>query len=44
MFATAGRMRFEATQLTPEMTPEVEPEPEQLSTRTARSMTLLATP
>ena len=44
MFATAGRMRFEATQLTPEMTPEVVPDPWQLSTRTARSCTLLATP
>src|SRR3712207_9173664 len=44
MFATAGSTRFCATQLTPEMTPEVVPEPWQLSTRTARRLTLFATP
>src|SRR5215212_4511450 len=44
MLATAGSTRFEATQLTPEMTPEVVPDPWQLSTRTARRLTLLATP
>jgi hypothetical protein len=35
---------FTLTQSTPAMTPEVEPEPLQLSTRTPRSSTLLATP
>ena len=44
MFATAGLMRWPVTQSTPAITPDVEPEPLQLSTRTANSRTLLATP
>ena len=44
MFATAGLTWFWVTQSTPAMTPAFEPEPEQLSTRTACSVTCLATP
>src|SRR5687767_7336136 len=44
MLATAGLMWLARTQSTPAMTPEFVPEPEQLSTRTARSIELLATP
>ena len=44
MLATAGFVWFSLTQSTPAMTPDVEPEPEQLSTRTAWSVTALATP
>ena len=44
MFATAGLTWFCVTQSTPAMTPAFEPEPEQLSTRTAWSVTCLATP
>src|SRR5207247_9104963 len=44
MLATAGRMRFCATQLTPAMTPELAPDPLQLRTPTATSPTPFATP
>ncbi len=44
MLATAGLIWLFVTQSTPAITPEVEPEPLQSSTRTPRSMTLLATP
>ena len=44
MFATAGRDAFVRSQLRAAMMPDVEPEPEQLSTRTPRSRTPLATP
>src|SRR5437899_6578240 len=44
MLATAGRMRFCATQFTPAMTPELVPDPLQLRTRTATSATPFATP
>src|SRR5262249_28720328 len=44
MLATAGRMRFCATQLTPAITPEFVPDPLQFRTRTATSATPFATP
>jgi len=46
MFATAGFVPvwLDVTQLMPATTPEVVPEPAQLSTRTATSVTPLATP
>jgi hypothetical protein len=44
MLATAGLTALARTQLSAEMIPDVEPEPEQLSTRTPRSWTVLATP
>src|SRR5204862_6525030 len=44
MLATAGLIAFCATQFTPAMTPELVPEPLQSSTRTATSVTPLATP
>ena len=44
MLATAGRTRLAVTQSTPGITPEVDPEPLQSSTRTACSVTPLATP
>src|SRR5688500_2623584 len=44
MLATAGGVWFRRTQSTPAITPEFVPEPEQLSTRTPRNKTFLATP
>ena len=44
MFATAGLTWFALTQSTPAITPELLPDPPQLSTRTANSLTLFATP
>src|SRR5437660_1218613 len=44
MLATAGLMALLATQFTPAMTPEFVPEPLQSRTRTATSVTPLATP
>ena len=44
MLATAGLMWLARTRSMPATTPEFEPEPEQLRTRTPRSMTPLATP
>ena len=44
MFDTAGLTWFCVTQSTPAMTPLVAPEPSQPSTRTAWSVTCLATP
>jgi hypothetical protein len=44
MFATAGLTAFARTQSSARMIPDVEPEPLQLSTRTPRSLTDLATP
>ena len=44
MLATAGRTRLAVTQSTPAITPALEPDPLQESTRTAKRVTLLATP
>src|SRR5262245_57066743 len=44
MLATAGFVWLAVTQSMPATTPAVEPEPEQLNTRTAYSITFLATP
>src|SRR5262245_19493136 len=44
MFATDGPAWLAVTQSTPAMTPEVDPEPLQSRTRTACSVTCLATP
>ena len=44
MFATAGRIALAVTQSTPATTEAVLPPPAQLRTRTATSLTSLATP